>query len=78
MGSEGNLMICDWCGKNHSGIRQSKEVFHVLDSYAATPVICEDCYRKLEKTKSYIWKRKNSKVVKPRVFEDFCLELTKV
>ncbi len=41
-------MICDWCGKNYSEILQSKEVFHILEDYVNTPVICDDCYSKLE------------------------------
>jgi hypothetical protein len=51
-GAKGIYMICDWCGKKYSEASQNKEVYHVLEGYASTPVICDDCYRNLEKTKS--------------------------
>jgi|GEM_PF-6040209 uridine kinase len=52
-------MICDWCGKTCSKTLESKEVFHVLNDYVHNPVICEDCYSKLENTHRQ-HKQKNS------------------
>jgi len=45
--AQGIFMICDWCGKNAG----AKEVFHKLEDYVNTPVICDDCYGKLKNTK---------------------------
>jgi hypothetical protein len=42
-------MICDWCGRKYSETLQTKEVFHLLEGYALSPVICDECYSKLKK-----------------------------
>jgi len=41
-------MICDWCGRKYSETLQTKEVFHLLEGYALSPVICDECYSKLK------------------------------
>jgi hypothetical protein len=43
-------MICDWCGKKYPETLKNKKSFHKLEDYVYTPVICNDCYRKLKKT----------------------------
>lgn len=71
-------MICDWCGKNNSKSSDSKEVFHILAGYAFTPVICDNCYSELKKTKSFTWKQKNSRTIKPMIYDPSILEHDKV
>ena len=41
-------MICDWCGKNYHNTLLIKQDLHILEDYVLKPVICDDCYSKLE------------------------------
>ena len=48
--SMGVSMICDWCGKGTSSVKNKKN-YHMLLSYANHPVVCKECYKQLRKKK---------------------------